>query len=170
METLNGKQVIGPNTRPFIKHYIKQYGFVPLWVLSNDLTFGNIAHFYQLCERRVQNKVCKLIVESKNDTDAPRLSPQDLRRCFSVLVGFRNLCAHDERLYCAVIGTSGNESYAKMASCLKKILLKSSFKKFTAEVLETYNKFKTDLCAYTVDTLLQEMGFAIKHNKESKEN
>lgn len=30
METLNGKQVVGPNTRPFIKHYIKQYGFVPL--------------------------------------------------------------------------------------------------------------------------------------------
>lgn len=161
METLNAKQVIGPSTRPFIRHYINQYGFVPLWVLANDLTFGNIAHFYQLCERKVQNKACKIIVASKNESDAPRLSPQELRRCFKVLVEFRNLCAHDERLYCAVPGVSGNDTYARMTQCLMSILPKGSFGRFVDEVFETYNNFKGDLHVYTIEKMLREMGFSV---------
>lgn len=34
--------------RPFVRHYLNKYGAVPLWVLQNDLTYGNISHLYQL--------------------------------------------------------------------------------------------------------------------------
>ena len=101
MRILNGKLTNTKRMRPFVKHYLNCYGSVPLWVLQNDLTFGNIAHFYQLQTRNVQNAACKTIGEIAGRN--ARLTPHDLLRVFDVLVGFRNICAHDERLYCATV-------------------------------------------------------------------
>lgn len=82
-----------------MRHYMDTYGKVPLWVLQNDLTFGNISHFYQLQKRSVQNSACKIAGEISGRKQ--RLEPHDMLRMFDVLVGYRNICAHDERLYCA---------------------------------------------------------------------
>ena len=111
MKILNGKLTNKKKMRPFVKHYLNSYGKVPLWVLQNDLTFGNIAHFYQLQQniahfyqlqqRGVQNAACKIVGEISGR--GVRLNPHDLLRAFDVLVGFRNICAHDERLYCATV-------------------------------------------------------------------
>ena len=30
----------------FVEHYRQDYGVVPIWVLCNDLTFGNMEHFF----------------------------------------------------------------------------------------------------------------------------
>lgn len=101
MKILNGKITNKKKMRPFVRHYLNSYGKVPLWVLQNDLTFGNIAHFYQLQKRGVQNVACKIIGEVSDR--GRRVSPHDLLRAFDVLVGFRNICGHDERLYCAEV-------------------------------------------------------------------
>lgn len=101
MKILNGKLGNQKRMRPFVRHYLNAYGKVPLWVLQNDLTFGNMAHFYQLQKRGVQNAACKIVGEISGMS--VRLNPHDLLRAFDVLVGFRNICAHDERLYCATV-------------------------------------------------------------------
>ena len=101
MKILNGKLTNAKKMRPFVRHYLSSYGKVPLWVLQNDLTFGNISHFYQLQKRGVQNAACKIVGEVS--ARGTRVSPHDLLRAFDVLVGFRNICAHDERLYCAEV-------------------------------------------------------------------
>ena len=90
------------NPRPFVRHYLEAYGSVPLWVLANDLTFGNMSHFYQLQNRGIQNDTCKLVAKAI-DLDG-RISPLQMLRAFKVLVGYRNICAHDDRLYCAIEG------------------------------------------------------------------
>lgn len=96
------------------------YGEVPLWVLANDLTFGNMSHFFQLMKRGDQNAVCKCLFEttlrSKNEK---RITPHDVLRAYDVLTHFRNLCAHDERLYCARVG---NDTYATMLKFLEVAL------------------------------------------------
>lgn len=99
------KLTLNDRTRPFIRHYIEKYGRVPLWVLQNDLTFGNIEHFYQLQQRGVQNETCRIVTEvAGHDT---RLGARTLLRVLTVLVGYRNICAHDDRLYCATVKGSG---------------------------------------------------------------
>lgn len=117
MRILNGKLTVGKRTRPFIKHYIENYGSVPLWVLQNDLTFGNMAHFYQLQKRNVQNEASKIVGGISGRSE--RLTPHDLLRFFDVFVGFRNICAHDERLYCAEVKGA---RYADMLFLMAKIL------------------------------------------------
>lgn len=87
--------------RPFVRHYLETYGAVPLWVLQNDLTFGNIAHFYQLQRRGVQNEACRIVLQIAGH--GKRIGARELLRIFDVLVDFRNICAHDDRLYCAIV-------------------------------------------------------------------
>ena len=48
----------------FIVHYRNAYGAVPIWVLVNDLTFGNIEHFFNLMKPKEKSAVCKMIVDS----------------------------------------------------------------------------------------------------------
>lgn len=116
--------------RPFVKHYLEDYGAVPLWVLQNDLTFGNIAHFYQLQKRGVQNEACKIVLQVAGHGE--RIGARDLLRAFDVLVGFRNICAHDERLYCATVKGA---RFSDMFDQLSMVLTESE----TKAMLDTLN-------------------------------
>lgn len=117
IKILNDKVTDEQRMRSFVKHYLNKYGAVPLWVLQNDLTFGNISHFYQLQKRGVQNAACKLVGQTSNRKQ--RLEPIMLLRVIQVLSGFRNICAHDERLYCAVVrGARFSDMYSLLCRVL----------------------------------------------------
>lgn len=116
MRILHGKLIIKKSTRPFISHYLEAYGQVPLWVLANDLTFGNMSHFFQLMRRSEQNRVCECLFQTTGRGPGERrITPHEILRAYNALSQFRNICAHDERLYCA---SFGNETYATMLELL----------------------------------------------------
>ena len=75
--------------RAYINHYILNYGFIPLWVLVNTLTLGRLSQFYSLMNQSVRIEV------SKNWN----IKEEDLNQYIKTLAYYRNLCAHDERLY-----------------------------------------------------------------------
>lgn len=78
--------------KPYINHYVLNYGFVPLWVLVNAISLGRLSQFYSLMDQSVRIKVSMHwnVIE------------KDLNQFIKNLSYFRNLCAHDERLYNAV--------------------------------------------------------------------
>ena len=73
----------------YIKHYMTQYGFVPLWVLVNILSFGDICNFYRLMKQKQR-------IEISMEFNIAEL---DLSSLLNILCKTRNLCAHGERLY-----------------------------------------------------------------------
>ena len=75
--------------KDYIKHYIITYGFVPLWVLVNCITLGRLSQFYTLMEQSDRAKIA--IYWNVQDGD--------LRQYIKLLADYRNLCAHDERIY-----------------------------------------------------------------------
>ncbi|MCD8316246.1 MAG: Abi family protein [Eggerthellaceae bacterium] len=76
---------------------------LPLWQLVNELTFGNINHIYDLLSRPMQNRLCERICAlSRNDSQKP-MNPRELSLTLRTLVEFRDICAHDDRLYCMKI-------------------------------------------------------------------
>lgn len=169
LRILNGK-VGGKSEKGFIKHYIDHYGFVPLWVLSNDLTFGNMAHFYQLQRRGIQNKTCKLVLEgSDKQNEGGRITPLQLLHSFSVLVDFRNLCAHDDRLYCAKTGRSHDIAFANMAVELKRILPEDEMENFLNEINGLFESYGSKLHGVDRIRLINEMGFWIPSDEEQSE-
>ena len=160
IDTLSGK-VFSGNQKPPVEHHLRAYGHVPLWVLAKDMTFGNLHHFYQLLERPVQKRACRLILSATKAPSDLRMEPHDLLRHFSVLVDFRNLCAHDERLYCAKVGRSRDIGYSDMALSLLNIVQEPGFVEFTEDLFGCFRHYGSDLKVVSMDSLLADMGFSI---------
>lgn len=75
---------------PYLIHQRQLYHNVPLWVLVNALTFGQISKFYILLPFRLQSVVSK---------DFPKITERELEQYLKILTLFRNVCAHNERIF-----------------------------------------------------------------------
>jgi len=75
--------------KTYINHYMTEYGFCPLWVLVNIMSFGDICNFYRLMKQKERVKVAQEFNINENN----------LSSLLNILCKTRNLCAHDERLY-----------------------------------------------------------------------
>ena len=75
---------------PYITYQRRTYNNVPLWVLVNTLTFGQISRMYSLLSPEIKTKVSRHFVS---------VSERDLILFLRVLTNFRNVCAHNERLF-----------------------------------------------------------------------
>ena len=53
----------------YIRHYVAKYNYVPLWVLLNVLTIGQLSKIYSCQKGRIQIKICQDLTEH-----FPRLS------------------------------------------------------------------------------------------------
>lgn len=74
----------------YVVHQRKVYHNVPLWVLTNTLTYGQISRFYALLPFQLQSSISK---------NFPGINEKNLERYMKILTLFRNVCAHNERLY-----------------------------------------------------------------------
>ena len=90
------------------------------------------------------------------------MQPHDLLRYYSVLVEFRNLCAHDERLYCAKVGKSRDIDYSQMGTCLLNVIQQEQFEFFLEEIMECFRTYGRDLKVVDMDSLLSDMGFKLE--------
>ena len=74
----------------YIRHYMTVYQYVPLWVLMNVLTIGQLSKIYASQKGRIQIKVCQ---------DFGPLKINELGKMLAVMTKFRNVCAHNDRLF-----------------------------------------------------------------------
>lgn len=75
---------------PYINHQRNTYGNVPLWVLVNGITFGTLSKFYSFTTQDLKVKISK---------NFDKVNEKQLEQYLSVITKFRNVCAHNERLY-----------------------------------------------------------------------
>ena len=75
---------------PYILHQRTVYNNVPLWVLINTLTYGQISYFYTLLPFDIKSNISK---------EFPSVKEHVLEKYLKILTLFRNVCAHNERLY-----------------------------------------------------------------------
>lgn len=159
MRRLNEKLVVNDRSRDFVKHYSRKYGTVPLWVLANDLTFGNIVHFYQLMQTADRREACAIIAKTAGrDRKRGHLTERALLRSASVLNDFRNLCAHDERLYCSKFG---NDDFSVMVERMMDLLPYDEVIEFIDEIMALFDAYGNRLHGVTAESLLADMGFEI---------
>lgn len=75
---------------PSINHYLTKYGYVPLWVLNNSLTFGTISKLYSIMKVPDRQYVSKQFM----------IPDSQLGNFLIYLTKVRNTAAHSNRLYC----------------------------------------------------------------------
>ena len=74
----------------YINHQRTTYSNVPLWVLVSGITFGSLSKFYSFTTQDLQAKVSK---------NFDKVNESQLEKYLSVITKFRNVCAHNERLF-----------------------------------------------------------------------
>ncbi len=71
------------------KHYIANYGYIPLWIVVKVLSFGIISELYTIMKRVDQEEIAQIY----------GVSVEELLVFLPILSNFRNLCAHEDILY-----------------------------------------------------------------------
>lgn len=74
----------------YLVYQRRLYHNVPLWVLINTLTFGQLSKMYSFLPFHIQSKISRQFT---------RVNERELEQYLKVLVLYRNICAHNERLF-----------------------------------------------------------------------
>lgn len=82
-----------------IKSYLEQHGYMPMWILMNVLTFGNVSHLFTLQKKSVQMDMVKSLNLNSKSNFSNDLLVINTSRVLQVLSIYRNICAHNERFY-----------------------------------------------------------------------
>ena len=75
---------------PYVVYQRKKYNNVPLWVTMNTLTMGQTSKMYSFLTTSMQSKIS---INFKN------VSEKELAQYLRMLTQYRNICAHNERLF-----------------------------------------------------------------------
>ena len=71
-----------------------------MWVLVNLLTFGNVNKLFQIQKKDVQLKVLRHYGIDSFGPQNVELDALNFTNVLNILSIYRNICAHNERLYC----------------------------------------------------------------------
>lgn len=85
-----------------ISHYMNVHGNVPLWVLSNFMTFGQVVRLFDYSDIKIKNDITKefnTIINNNLSTTSVRLSPKELSHIMDNIKNVRNVLAHDNKLF-----------------------------------------------------------------------
>ncbi|MBR1816632.1 MAG: Abi family protein [Lachnospiraceae bacterium] len=162
-------QIAARSSDPSISHYLNNYGYIPLWVLNNILSFGQISKFYFNMKQKDRQNISKTF----------KIMDSELETLLKYLTSIRNCCAHNNRLYCfrshdVMIDTKyhtalniqktdefiyGKRDLFAAVIALKVLLPPSEFKRFIDDIKDAIKTITSELKVLTIDEILSNMGF-----------
>ena len=158
-----------------VTHYVKDYGYVPLWVLVNVLEFGKISKFFGILKLQDRQAVASEFGIQENV----------FKSYLKLMSVFRNVCAHDERLYNYKLGSIeivsgqihrrlaipvanngkpiyGNNDLFALLICLKEFLpnhTRGEFADTVKQIDKEINKLQNSIHTVNINDILLMMGF-----------
>ena len=160
-----------------VKHYLLNHGGVPIWVMMNYLTLGNINKFYDSIDPSLQNTIASSysIQFLRNYRKKEMVYEYDILSILKLANLFRNCCAHGERFYnyklkkqpmCSNISKIINVDTTllrgnlfTMASFLKVVLEKKDYADFVKKLSKLFVKYQNKFVKSHINEVLNEMGF-----------
>lgn len=164
------RQISSRGLDPSIRHYLNNYGYIPLWVLNNILSFGNISKFYYNMKQSDRQSVSKVF----------RLMDNELATCLKYLTDIRNCCAHSNRLYCFRaerkvlfdtkfhLGLSinkeneyiqGKRDLFAAVIILKMLISNAELNTMIKDISNCMKELESRLSVLSMEEILNEMGF-----------
>ncbi|CUN10903.1 Abi family protein [Turicibacter sanguinis] len=161
-----------------ISHYLDKHEGVPLWVLVKYLTLGNINYLYGCLTESLRNKIAKDFGDSYNRDYSCRIqfTPQMLDAILKTANFFRNVCAHEERLYNYKINTPSRSrdisrtlnipiddinkgNVYSVVIFLKLVLPKSEYRNFIKKLDKLINNYSSQFSSANFNEIMLAMGF-----------
>ena len=156
------------------KHYINNYGYIPLWVVVKVLSFGITSELYTILKPNDQREVAKYY----------DVEPENLMQFLPILSNYRNLCAHEDILFehrTQKVITDNiyhdnlnipkiNDEYIygkgdlfSVVIIFKYLLSKDDFRLLMAELSYEIDALSGKLEVVSIDKVLAKMGFPINY-------
>lgn len=161
------------------KHYINNYGYIPLWVLVKVLSFGIVSELFSILKKEDQYDIVELY-----DLDVNVFT-----NYLSSLSNYRNLCAHEDILYSnrtqkSILDTKyhrllnipimdneyiyGKNDLFSVVIMMKSMIKKDEFDLFEKEISDLIDELDNKLKSIEINKILDCMGFP-KNWKELKD-
>lgn len=155
----------------FLVYQRKTHGNVPLWVIVNALTFGQISKLFEFLPQNIQGTICQ---------DFGNIKKNELIKYLKVLTLYRNVCAHNERLFSYRTHIDipdtllhrklnlpkkgskymyGKNDLFSVAIIFRYLLPKEDFLTFKKELLRNFKQHEKGNVNLKNDELLEYMGF-----------
>ena len=152
------------------RHYMTNYGYIPLWVLVKVLSFGIVTELFSVLKKEEQYDIVELY----------NLDVKDFSSYLTILSNYRNLCAHEDILYDNRTNKSiedtkyhralhiemlnneyiyGKNDLFALIIILKDMLKKDEFKSFILEISQAIDNLEYNLKTIPVLKILDRMGF-----------
>lgn len=145
-----------------IMHYKDKYDFIPPFVLTKILTLGVVSRYYGLLKQSDRQAIAKYF----------KLSDKLLKQILKNLTLIRNICAHNDRLYCFRSKSylsykeidksyirNDNETNLYMIMTTMKYFLKNEYETLEKEIKNEINELDKKLTSINISDILNIMGF-----------
>ena len=161
-----------------IKHYLDNHDGVPLWVLVKYLTLGNIQNFYECTNSSIQNEIAKdfSIAYSRDYGISIHFTSDMLINILKTATLFRNVCAHEERLYNfrlykpaktknisditrIPISLLNSGNLFTMTVFLKLVISKKDYVSFVKCLKELSTRYSSKFSSVSINEVFKTMGF-----------
>lgn len=148
-----------------IKHYVNKHGHVPLWVLVNFLTFGELNYFYSNCTQDIQLTIAKDFQHTKKvsygGSPQPAITPNAIMDINQMVNIFRNAVAHGEITYSKTVQRTPHMRDIKVAANIRNVRLKSQ-----AGIFELIIAMKAVLPRKNYQRLIRDINTLLKEFKK----
>ncbi|MDO5564982.1 MAG: Abi family protein [Eubacteriales bacterium] len=152
------------------RHYITNYGYIPLWVLVKVLSFGIISELYSILKKEDREAIC----------DVYGIDSRTYSNYLPILANYRNLCAHEDILFCNrtqkiiddtiyhhilnIEKTNDEYIYGKndlfaLLIIVKQLLSYTEIKNMSLEIQHVLDNLELNLKTIPITKVLNEMGF-----------
>ena len=171
-----------------INHYINNHGHVPIWVISEYLTFGVIINFYRGLDPIIREQIAiqlSIFVRKNlgidiNDLKAISLSPKQITLTMTNIKDIRNLLAHRSLLFNAKLQymypkynfvnfnkSNDNNSRKTVFDTIMVLRLFLSINEYNSmikEISEVTNELKESITSIDCYKILVTLGFPKEFN------
>ena len=152
------------------RHYMYNYGYVPLWILVKVLSFGIVSEMYSILKIEDRIEIAKIF----------NVSAEDLSIYLPLLSNYRNLCAHEDILYenktQRMINDTdyhqmleinqvdseyvlGKNDIFSLIIILKRVLREDDFKNMMSELENKLNTLAYNLKTINISVIRDILGF-----------
>ena len=173
------------SVKPQIKHYIDKHHEIPLWVLINYLTFGNVSFFFNAMDNELKESVCKdfgIRLKRQYGNSYP-IEKNILKDIIKISNLFRNVCAHDDILFSYRLKKpiSTKESTSKffrvkfkgnslfdLVMLLQLVLPKDCHEEMISKIEFTFKLYSKSFKSISLEDIIEEAGFPINWTEDYK--
>jgi len=144
----------------FVVECIRMHHAVPLWILINTLTLGDLWWFYMFMKPEQQDEVAHFFTEAyeKEYGKKKKFVRDGIEVFLASVKGYRNICAHNDRFF-SYKNNPGIANIGVLKQRLRDFLLKSDDQQLSDSIDIIFHRYRPYFKSIDFDKIKKIAGF-----------